>query len=658
MSSEEMDRLLGVLHELKTKMAHYTEIREPLVAKISDYRNEEKLLNERIRKLSVARFDAEGELHKISRELDNLPERLRKLELEINAQHLKDQAQQNLNRDLAKFNELSLNASWRAENRTDGLGAKHHQIDGGYQLALEKGGYLFDKRGLGKSLTSLITADLLDIKKLIIITPNEVSSGFLKQVNRWTPHRTTVAMYQKDPFERQMMFNILKQTNEWTIIINIEAWRRDWAIIDSLIELQAEAVVVDEAHNINKTELKMWQGIWRLIRGVPNLCPLCGHSDIQYEPKVHTVICKLCSNMGDWYEHKFVKSQFDWLSVKVPILMTGSPILNRPQDLYPMLRIVQPDVFYVESEYVREYCQHISGTRFKWKPFGKERLFKLIGNKLVMRDRKSAGVEIPDQQILIHELTLDSEKYPRQAAALAQIKDFAQLIMNEAGDTMNITAFITLLLRMRQGIVWPAGITLTHKDPEDASKIISKQQLEVYESYKLDWIFDMASTLVLDDERVLIFSQFNEPLYELERRFKRAGTSAVVLNGLTPRWLAEEIKADFDPDQLGDAEPKYRVALIQYKKGGAGLNLQLATQTIICDEEWNPGKADQAFGRNDRMGQTMRTQVHIPRIINSVGDMFMANLMDEKSEMVDDFDTTASQMMRKFKDGLDDKGMM
>lgn len=656
MTENEVDRLLGVLHELKTQMKNFETKREPLVSEIAGYRREEIALNDRIKEVSRARFEREGELYTLNLALGELPNRVKALELEINAARLKALEQQRFDRDMAKFNDLSLNASWRLENRTDGFGAKSHQIDGGYQLALEKGGYLFDKRGLGKSLTSLITADLTDCKKLIIITPNEVSSGFVKQILKWTPHRTAIPFYQKDAIERQIMFSVLKQMNEFAIVINIEAWRKDWSVIEGLSALQPDCVVVDEAHNINKTELKMWQGVWRLVRGTPNLCPICNSSDIGVENKIHKAICRLCGNTGDWYEHKFVKSQFDWLSVKVPIVMTGSPILNRPQDLYPLNRIIQPDVFFNEAEYVRDYCEHITGSRYKWRPGGKERLFKLMGNKLVMRDRKSAGVEIPDQQILIHELSLDTGKYPRQAAALEQIKNYAQLVMNDAGDTMNITAFITLLLRMRQGIVWPAGINLTRKDPETL-EVISRQHLEVYESYKLDWIFDLASTFTFDEERVLIFSQFNEPLYELERRFKRAGITCAVLNGETPRWKAEAIKADFDPDQLGSNEPKYQIALIQYKKGGAGLNLQLATQTIICDEEWNPGKADQAFGRNDRMGQTQRTQVHIPRITNSVGDMFMAELMEQKSEMVGDFESGA-MMIQRFRNNLDDKDMM
>jgi SNF2 family DNA or RNA helicase len=64
---------------------------------------------------------------------------------------------------------------------------------------------------------------------------------------------------------------------------------------------------------------------------------------------------------------------------------------------------------------------------------------------------------------------------------------------------------------------------------------------------------------------------------------------------------------------------------------------------IILDEEWNPGKADQAFGRIDRMGQTEETNVHILRIANSI-DSWMVKLNEQKKEIIDGFESSASNV--------------
>jgi SNF2 family DNA or RNA helicase len=61
---------------------------------------------------------------------------------------------------------------------------------------------------------------------------------------------------------------------------------------------------------------------------------------------------------------------------------------------------------------------------------------------------------------------------------------------------------------------------------------------------------------------------------------------------------------------------------------------------IILDEEWNPGKEDQAYGRNDRMGQTEETTVHVLRVKNSI-DTWMANLIAQKKEMIEGFELHA-----------------
>jgi len=657
--SEEIDKLLEVLHGLKKDLDTFKETVQPLQQEISTLRAEERELDNKLMAIARARSEKQGDLFELELKIGQLPEKIKQTQIEIERLRQLELEKQRLDRARNELDSLTLEAKWRAENRNDGLGAKPHQIDGGYQLALNNGSYLFDKRGLGKSLTSLIMADFVDAKKVCIVTPNDVVSVFGKQVKLWT-NRTVVLLSQMDAIEREMWLGILKRTNEFTVILNPESWWRTPELISRLAELQFDVVIADEAHLANKTELKTWQGLWNLIRGIPNQCPSCSSNKILAHKASKQVLCTICGENGQWYNDKFVESQFNWLSVKHPLLMTGTPILNRPQDLYPLLRINQPTKFYNEAEYVRNYCAHITGTRYTWRRGAEKEIFKIMGDRMVMRDRHTAGVEIPDQQIIVHELTLDPEQYPQQAAALKQIKDYAQLVMNDAGDTMNITAFITLLLRMRQGIVWPAGINLVRKELDEATGrevIISQQHLEVYESIKMDWVFEHIKEDVENGERILLFSQFKPPLYEMQKRLLNANISAAVYCGDTSKFEGERIKNDFDPQILGDKKPLYDVALIQYRKGGTGLNLQAATTTYILDEEWNPGKADQAYGRNDRMGQTRQTQVHIPRVMNSVGDAFMAQLLGEKGEMVGAFESSA-KMIRDFRNAMDDKDML
>jgi SNF2 family DNA or RNA helicase len=170
---------------------------------------------------------------------------------------------------------------------------------------------------------------------------------------------------------------------------------------------------------------------------------------------------------------------------------------------------------------------------------------------------------------------------------------------------------------------------------------------DVTESVKLDYIIDregngLAAQLINDEqERVVLFSQFKQPLIELERRLLAAGISAVRYDGDTPDSLRQQIQIDFDRKYEEEGQP-YRsdIVLGHYKTGGTGINLNAATQMIILDEEWNPGKEDQAYGRIDRMGQNEETTVHVLRNKGTI-DEWLANLIASKREMIEGFETHA-----------------
>jgi len=279
---------------------------------------------------------------------------------------------------------------------------------------------------------------------------------------------------------------------------------------------------------------------------------------------------------------------------------------------------------------------------------GAERLTTKLSGVYIARDRNSAGIKIPKQTIQYHNLDLDPILYPKQFEAYQILSKKSSLLvddmLNSDDETnkqvMSVMYMIALITRQRQMMTWPAGIEFKHPK---TGQVLYKCDVE--ESVKIDKIIDrnglgMIPEFVLDEgERVVVFSQFKQPLKEIERRLKDAQIRVVRYDGDTPKDKIQEIQMDFDRRTVGEI-PKWDVILCHYKKGGVGLNLNAATQTILLDEEWNPGKEDQALGRTDRMGQTEETTVHVLRV-NGTVDMWMKNLIDEKAEMIAGFETHA-----------------
>jgi len=99
-------------------------------------------------------------------------------------------------------------------------------------------------------------------------------------------------------------------------------------------------------------------------------------------------------------------------------------------------------------------------------------------------------------------------------------------------------------------------------------------------------------------------------------------------------------------------KPKYQIMLANYKAGGVGLNFTGATQAIILDREWSPGKEGQALGRIDRIGQTEETTVHVIRVKQSI-DIWLDNLIQQKKEMIDGFESEID-LSQSLKDFLED----
>jgi len=134
-----------------------------------------------------------------------------------------------------------------------------------------------------------------------------------------------------------------------------------------------------------------------------------------------------------------------------------------------------------------------------------------------------------------------------------------------------------------------------------------------------------------------VFSQFTTALDAFGERLEQAGLRVALLTGATPRKLRQEIKDNFYLAK--GEEPKWDIILCNYKTGGTGLNLTSATATHIIDEEWNPGKRDQAYARTDRIGQELENDVYIYRIPASI-DTWMSNTIYRKEQMVAAFSDT------------------
>lgn len=600
---------------------------EPVLAKYRELANQKSIIEKLIKEMTPFLKDTRSELSELQHIL-----------------HMKQMAQLKLSENKKFFSELdtlTANAKWREWAFT-------HQIDGAKQIALTGGrAILGDKRGLGKTLTSLITADMVQSKKIIVFAPKETIRNFENEIRDWAPDRTLISLVSEPKQRRDFLFDfVLPDANEYIITMNLEAWRRDEYLIDKIIALQLDTVIIDEAHFIKESKTVTAKGIARIVHA-KNMCVMCGENNLAFDGKFFKCLTKDC---GSTYNTRDINAK----SVKHVIPMTGTYILNSPKDLWQLLNLIDEENFPKVEDFLNHYCYNLGGNNWTFRYGGEKALVEKLGAQLIQRDRKTAGIVIPPQKIQFYDIEFDKERYPEQYKAYRELQEQWTIFSNtNPEEQMNITLMITHILRSRQMLVWPNAIKWL--DPISKAPLF---QCDVTESIKLDKAVELASEFIEEGERVVLFSQFVPPFHELAKRLSTTPVASqggrlikpALLYGGTSEKEREHIRFDFDAKNKSS---DYDIVLAQYRVGGQSLNFTGATQMIILDEEWNPGKNDQAYGRIDRIGQSKETTVHVLQIINTV-DTFMRMLNQKKADIINGFEGQVNlfqEMMKAIEKG-------
>lgn len=641
--------IIARITALRSSVDLQSQQREAIIKQAQETRKKKEQIQTVLRRIQEEHDAAREALERVTYERNQLDSKtktesleLESLERELKRLHDKEAIDADYLARLEKFRNSCLDAPWRAENRTDGMGALPHQIEGAIELAVSKRAMLGDKRGLGKTLTSIIWLDFIGATKVIAISPSDTMDNYIREIKRWAPHRNVIKVGKMGKGERDFLLPVLKTVTDFILVLNYEAWRRDDKLIDDLVALKVDTVILDEAHHGKTMTTSTALGIQRLAY-TPNECPQCGTDQIERESIfgdwTDNAVCQICGHESKIWEASTVKNVLP---------MTGTPILNKPQELFPQLRLIQPQTFSTLNDYLRDFCYMTENRHWTWKSGAESNIIKKIGHRYIARDRQSAGIIIPPPTPVLHLITKDEFQlsHPLQFKAYEQVRQFAQLVLDaEENISMSMPIFLSVLMRMRQVLAWPAAIELKKKDPDSGIETVIAN-LNVHESVKLDKAEELIREINEEGERVVLFSQFKAPLKVLKARL---GSRVAIYDGDTPDSIRQQIQLDFDPKTVSD-HPSFDAVLCNYRAAGEGLNFNAASQMIILDEEWNPGKQSQAYGRIDRLGQTRETTIHTIRV-EKTADQWMADLIQEKTDMIDGFETQAS-LFQKMVDGL------
>lgn len=563
----------------------------------------------------------------------------------------------------------------RAEGKPWLEGIFQHQWRGACYGAVARRWILGDEPGLGKTRTLTGWLDLIGSRRVVLFAEANICDQFADEIRDLAPHRRVLSINGTKPDARHAVLDDLPKYPQAVVVVNFEMFRRDRHALAKLTRWRADTVVVDEAHNLKATSTGTFRDVQTVVL-YDNTCRKCGGRieglyDEKYWEEYGRKKAKPCPHCG-WKKPAPIDDQelgefpnrlaktLSTKSVKNVALLTGTPILNNPGDLYALVHIIDPVTWPSYEGYRKRYLEQNYFTgRWEWKDGSLELLRAELKGRYLQRkkadvftrdeERKGwilpTGGFLPDQRVQVIDVTLDRERYPLQYRTIRQITERAMIELS-TGEQINIMAIIAVLTRKRQANVWPGGIEIKDKD----GNVLFSVGKEVQESAKMDVLVENVVHLWQQGSRQVVFSQFTTALEELERRLVRKGLRVARLDGSVTKKQREIVKADFYAAKT-QGRGRYDIVLAQYRSGGTGLNLTSATETHILDEEWSPGKRGQAYHRTFRIGQESTTRVWIYRLRGTV-DQWLANLLDQKEQMIEAFEGSVTVTKAELKNSL------
>jgi SWI/SNF-related matrix-associated actin-dependent regulator 1 of chromatin subfamily A len=272
--------------------------------------------------------------------------------------------------------------------------------------------------------------------------------------------------------------------------------------------------------------------------------------------------------------------------------LTGTPLTNRPRDLFPLLQLVGHPLGKSFLSFARRYCA-AEHNGYGWVTDGASNLGELTVqlHGVMMRRAKEQVLSLPPKL----RAWLPVEVPPGTGAREVR-EALALLLAPRAAQQRERDRLLALLTKARRKLA------------------VAKTAQTV----------DLVEGAVAQGEKVLVFSCFDEPLQRLHSHF---GEASVLLTGATPAGTRQALVDRFQGDD------RVRVFVANILAGGVGLNLTKARQVVFNDLDWVPANHWQAEDRAYRIGQQGTVNVSYLMAAGTV-DEFVATLLEAKARLV------------------------
>ncbi len=378
------------------------------------------------------------------------------------------------------------------------------QREGVEYIASTKGRCIIaDDMGLGKSAEALVYLRFYSTGRTLIVAPSNVTYKWRdEECRKWWPEKSV---------------EVVRTGKEK--IPDVDILIMSYGIMVSKLEmlkmLNIQNIILDEAHYVKGVKAQRTRAAKSLINsGVPRV-----------------------------------------------LLVSGTPFLNNPGELFTLLNMLDPKGFNNYFSYAVRYCGAYKQEGIWVFPkdvvTNREELEKRLQRYLIRRTKNAVELQLPD---------LTRSYLPIELSAKKEYMDEVS--------------------RFKE---WRKE----HKKANPLAQLTALRQL--LGNLKVEPTVELAESILEAGRKVVIFAHHKETVARLIKALFAYGVG--VISGDVQDKDRQKQAKDFLLDTS-----KLRVMIITVA-GAEGINLFSASDIIFCEREWTPAKEEQAEARLHRIGQ-------------------------------------------------------
>lgn len=404
-----------------------------------------------------------------------------------------------------------------------------------------------DEMGLGKTIETLSWLQLHPEKRpALILCPSFLKVNWERETKKWVDDVKIEILEGRTPTKISSKCNIT--------IINYEILE-DW--IEEIKRRKFSVLIADEGHFLKNSNAKRTKAFKRINRDIPHL-----------------------------------------------IILTGTPIDNKPVELYNLIYSIDPNVFPNYYSYIHRFCGAKRGFAGHLDSSGASNTEELnsILKSTVMLRRKKIDVlkELPPKLIVKVPLKITNREEYNKAE-----KEFIEfiLIKYKTGSDSELKDELKQFAKNHK-------IEVTDELSEDEMEMLRETkiekvsarptlpQIEVLKQLavdgKINEIINWIETFLENGEKLAVFAIHEKVVARLMVAFPKA----VKVDGSVSKTNRQKAVDEFQNN------PNVKLFIGNIKAAGVGITLTAASNVAIIEFPWSPSVVSQAIDRVHRITQT------------------------------------------------------